>query len=94
MLGHSYSSTTVADAFALGGMHANDAVLLGCPGNRPGPQRRELTWTKVYVSAATDPISMLGQLDGLSPYVNRGNLTRVSCRWPAWAPTPPATSVR
>lgn len=32
VLGHSYGSTTVADAFALGGMHANDAVLLGCPG--------------------------------------------------------------
>ena len=32
VLGHSYGSTTVADAFAQSGMHANDAVLLGCPG--------------------------------------------------------------
>jgi hypothetical protein len=32
VIGHSYGSTTVADAFANSHMHANDAVLLGCPG--------------------------------------------------------------
>ena len=32
VLGHSYGATTVADAFAGSGMHANDAILLGSPG--------------------------------------------------------------
>lgn len=36
VLGHSYGSTTVADAFAMHDMHANDAVLIGCPGTDPG----------------------------------------------------------
>jgi hypothetical protein len=33
VLGHSYGSTTVADAFALGHMHANDAGAYRLPGN-------------------------------------------------------------
>lgn len=77
VLGHSYGSTTVADAFALGGMHANDAVLLGCPGTDLAHSAASfhLDGGRVYVGAAsTDPISMLGQLDSLSQYVNRGNL--------------------
>lgn len=32
VVGHSYGSTTVADAAAEAGMHAHDIVLLGCPG--------------------------------------------------------------
>ncbi|MBV9515548.1 MAG: hypothetical protein JO280_16155, partial [Mycobacteriaceae bacterium] len=32
VLGHSYGATTVADAFAAGGAHANDVILLGSPG--------------------------------------------------------------
>jgi hypothetical protein len=32
VVGHSYGSTTVADAAAGYGMHADDVVLLGCPG--------------------------------------------------------------
>jgi hypothetical protein len=72
VLGHSYGSTTVADAFATDGMHANDAVLLGCPGTDLAHNAAEfhLDGGRVYVGAAsTDPISMLGQLDGLSKYV-------------------------
>ncbi|BBX73272.1 hypothetical protein H7H78_05040 [Mycobacterium shinjukuense] len=77
VLGHSYGSTTVADAFALGGMHANDAVLLGCPGTDLARSAASfhLDGGRVYVGAAsTDPISMLGQSDGLSRYVNRDNI--------------------
>ena len=32
VIGHSYGSTTVADAAAGSGMRANDVVLVGCPG--------------------------------------------------------------
>lgn len=32
VVGHSYGSTTVSDAAARSGMHANDVVLVGCPG--------------------------------------------------------------
>jgi hypothetical protein len=32
VLGHSYGSTTVSDAAAGYGMHADDVVLVGCPG--------------------------------------------------------------
>ncbi len=32
VVGHSYGSTTVADAAAGSGMHADDVVLVGCPG--------------------------------------------------------------
>ena len=32
VLGHSYGATTVADAFAASGAHANDVILLGSPG--------------------------------------------------------------
>jgi hypothetical protein len=67
VLGHSYGSTTVADAFALGGMHANDAVLLGCPGTDLAPNAGSvhLDGGHVYVGdASTDPVGMLGQLNG------------------------------
>ena len=42
VIGHSYGSTTVADAFAGSGMHANDAVLHWLSGNGFGPQCRRL----------------------------------------------------
>ncbi|OSC39527.1 alpha/beta hydrolase [Mycobacterium decipiens] len=77
VLGHSYGSTTVADAFAMGGMHANDAVLLGCPGTDLARSTASfhLDGGRVYVGAAsTDPVSMLGQLDSLSKYVNSNNI--------------------
>jgi hypothetical protein len=72
VLGHSYGSTTVADAFALHGVHANDAVLLGCPGTDLAPNAAtfHLHGGHVYVGAAsTDPISLIGESDGLSKYL-------------------------
>ena len=71
VLGHSYGSTTVADAFALGGMHANDAVLLGCPGTDLAPNAGSfhLDGGHVYVGdASTDPVGMLGQLNGATKH--------------------------
>jgi hypothetical protein len=63
VIGHSYGSTTVADAFARSGMHANDAVLLGCPGTDYARSASDfhLDGGHVYVGAASsDPVSYLG----------------------------------
>ena len=72
VLGHSYGSTTVADAFALGHMHANDAVLIGCPGTDLAPNAASfhLDSGHVYVGdASTDPVGMLGELNGVSKHL-------------------------
>lgn len=64
VLGHSYGSTTVADACANSGMHANDVVLLGSPGTDMAHSAADfhLDGGHVYVGAAsTDPISLLGE---------------------------------
>ncbi|WP_055403592.1 MULTISPECIES: alpha/beta hydrolase [unclassified Mycobacterium] len=77
VLGHSYGATTVADAFALHGMHANDAVLLGCPGTDAANSARDfhLDGGHVFVGdASTDPVGMLGQLDGLSNHFFGGDI--------------------
>ncbi|BCZ25266.1 alpha/beta hydrolase [Mycobacterium senriense] len=69
VLGHSYGSTTVADAFAMHNMHANDAVLLGCPGTdrATSAESFHLDGGHVFVGdASTDPVGMLGHLDGAS----------------------------
>jgi pimeloyl-ACP methyl ester carboxylesterase len=68
VIGHSYGATTVADAFAQSRMRANDAILLGCPGtdlaHTAGDFR--LDGGHVYVgSASTDPVSWIGQGDGV-----------------------------
>lgn len=55
VLGHSYGSTTVADAFALGGMHANDAVLLGCPEPTWPAAPPAFTWTAAACTWETPP---------------------------------------
>ena len=63
VLGHSYGSTTVADAFGGYGMHANDAVLLGCPGTDLARSAADLNLDggNVYVgSASTDPVGWIG----------------------------------
>jgi hypothetical protein len=63
VLGHSYGSTTVADAFGGYGMHANDAVLLGCPGTDLARSAADfnLDGGNVYVgSASTDPVGWIG----------------------------------
>ena len=69
VLGHSYGSTTVADAFAQDGMHANDVVLVGCPGTDVAQNAASfhLDGGHVYVGdASTDPVGMIGESDGLS----------------------------
>lgn len=69
VLGHSYGATTVADAFANSGMHAGDAVLIGCPGTDVAKNAADfhLNGGQVYVGAASsDPVSWLGQ-SGLAP---------------------------
>lgn len=63
VLGHSYGSTTVADAAALG-MRADDVVLLGCPGTDMARSASDFRLTgngHVYVGgASTDPVGWLG----------------------------------
>lgn len=64
VLGHSYGSTTVADAFVHSGMRANDAVLTGCPGTDLARSAADfhLDGGRVYVGAAsTDAISWIGE---------------------------------
>jgi pimeloyl-ACP methyl ester carboxylesterase/uncharacterized protein YukE len=63
-IGHSYGSTTVADAAAGYGMHIDDAVLVGCPGTDMAHNAGDFHLNPgghVYVgSASTDPITFLG----------------------------------
>lgn len=64
VLGHSYGSTTVADAFVNSGMRANDAVLTGCPGADLAHSAADfhLDGGRLYVGAAsTDAISWIGE---------------------------------
>lgn len=64
VLGHSYGSTTVADAFVNSGMRANDAVLTGCPGTDLAHRAADfrLDGGRLYVGAAsTDAISWIGE---------------------------------
>ncbi|OBH59555.1 hypothetical protein A5685_03200 [Mycobacterium colombiense] len=77
VLGHSYGSTTVADAFAMHGMHANDAVLIGCPGTDMAHSAADfhLDGGHVFVGAAsTDPISLIGESNGLSKSIFGGDV--------------------
>ena len=85
VIGHSYGATTVADAFAHSGMHANDAVLLGCPGTdlAHGAADFHLDGGHVYVgSASTDPISWIGESTGMPAEWLKGNLRE------HWVPLP------
>ncbi len=64
VIGHSYGSTTVADAFAGSGMRADDAVLIGCPGTDLAHSAADfrLRGGKLYVGAAsTDAVSWIGE---------------------------------
>ncbi|CPR09501.1 alpha/beta hydrolase [Mycobacterium bohemicum DSM 44277] len=70
VIGHSYGSTTVADAFAGSGMRANDAVLIGCPGADLAHSAADfhLNGGKLYVGAAsTDAISWIGETGSVPP---------------------------
>lgn len=73
VIGHSYGATTVADAFARSGMHAQDAVLIGCPGTDLADSAADfrLDGGRVYVGAASsDPVSWLGQGGPLPDLLN------------------------
>jgi hypothetical protein len=71
VIGHSYGSTTVADAAAGSGMHANDVVLIGCPGTDLAHSAADFHLPEgghVYVGAASsDPITHLGGIQGHLP---------------------------
>jgi pimeloyl-ACP methyl ester carboxylesterase len=81
VIGHSYGSTTVADAAAGSGMHADDVALVGCPGTDLAHSAADFHLSEgghVYVGAAsTDPISHLGvgqgHLPGTGVTVGLGN---------------------
>ncbi|MEO8815686.1 MAG: alpha/beta hydrolase [Mycobacterium sp.] len=75
VIGHSYGATTVADAFANSGMHANDAVLIGSPGTDLARSAADfhLDGGKVFVGAASsDPVSWLGEAGPLPNIINHG----------------------
>lgn len=68
--GHSYGSTTVADAFANSGMRADDAILLGSPGTDVATSAADfgLRDGRVYIGdASTDPVGWLGQMGTTTP---------------------------
>src|ERR1700727_176505 len=64
VVGHSYGSTTVADAAAGFGMHADDIVLVGCPGTDMATSADSFHLNAgghLYVGDASgDPVSWLG----------------------------------
>ena len=71
-LGVEYRSEHIGDM-----RKRNDAVLIGCPGTDLAPNAAgfHLDGGHVYVGdASTDPVGMLGELNGLSHYVNRDNI--------------------
>ena len=68
--GHSYGSTTVADAFANSGMRADNAILLGSPGTDVAQSAADfgVDGGQVYIGdASTDPVGWLGQLGNTLP---------------------------
>ncbi|OAN41935.1 alpha/beta hydrolase [Mycolicibacterium iranicum] len=68
--GHSYGSTTVADAFANSGLQANDAILLGSPGTDVARNAGDFNvgGGQVYIGdASTDPVGWLGQMGNTLP---------------------------
>lgn len=70
VIGHSYGSTTVADAFANSGMRADDAILLGSPGTDVAGSAADfnLDGGQVYIGdASTDPVGWLGQMGNTLP---------------------------
>ncbi|ORB50482.1 alpha/beta hydrolase [Mycolicibacterium rhodesiae] len=66
VMGHSYGSTTVADAAAGYGMHTNDVILIGSPGTDMAKSAADFHLAPgghVFVGAAsTDPVTQLGGL--------------------------------
>jgi hypothetical protein len=66
VLGHSYGSTTVADAAAGYGMHTDDVVLVGSPGTDMAHSAADFHLNEgghLYVGAASsDPVTQLGHI--------------------------------
>lgn len=75
VVGHSYGSTTVADAFAGSGMKADNAVLIGSPGTDLAESAADFNLPEggqVYVGAASsDPVTWLGQAGPIPDIINR-----------------------
>ena len=75
VIGHSYGSTTVADAFAGSGMKADNAVLIGSPGTDLANSAADFNLPEggqVYVGAASsDPVTWLGQAGPIPDIINR-----------------------
>jgi hypothetical protein len=75
VVGHSYGSTTVADAFAGSGMKADNAVLIGSPGTDLAQSAADFNLPaggQVYVGAASsDPVTWLGQAGPIPDIINR-----------------------
>jgi hypothetical protein len=71
VVGHSYGSTTVSDAAAGYNMHANDVVLIGCPGTDLARTAADfhLDGGHVYVGdASSDPVPQFSKIpQGLVP---------------------------
>lgn len=85
VIGHSYGATTVADACARSHLHANDAILLGCPGTDLARNAADfhLDGGRVYVGAAsTDPVSWVGQSDGVPREIVKNQLRALGVALP------------
>lgn len=85
VIGHSYGSTTVADAAAGFGMRTDDVVLIGCPGTDMASRASDFHLPPgghVYVGgASTDPVTYLGNMPGgvglgADPYLDSFGSTR------------------
>ena len=74
VIGHSYGSTTVADAAAGFGMRADDVVLIGSPGTDLARSAADFHLPEnghVYVgSASTDPVTHLGDTEIRMPFTD------------------------
>jgi WXG100 family type VII secretion target len=71
VIGHSYGSTTVADAAAGYGMHTDDVVLIGSPGTDMAKSAADFHLPEnghVYVgSASSDPVTHFGGIQSRIP---------------------------
>lgn len=93
VLGHSYGSTTVADAFAMHNMHANDAVLLGCP-EPTWPAAPNNSTSTVDTSSWEMPPPIRSACSDISMARARNSSARTSSALtPAWVPTPRSTGL-
>lgn len=91
VIGHSYGATTVADAFANSGMHADDAVLIGCPGTDLAHSAADLRLRggRLYVGAAsTDAISWIGESGSAAPNALNALLGGPFGPWAGLGPDP------